>query len=75
LGSSLVRAAKESDSSLADLITTQKQTIEQEKKAQFRKILGKKTTQRKNFHKKREHPQKKDVSGKPGVSNASNVVD
>ncbi len=52
LGSQLLQAAKDSDSNLADLITTQKQTIDQERKAKFRKISGKKPSSRKPPRKK-----------------------
>ena len=41
LGSRLVQAARESDSAVADLITTQKQSIEQERKAHLTKVAGK----------------------------------
>jgi hypothetical protein len=53
LGNQLLQAAQESDSSIATLITTQKQTIEQERKAKFQKILGKKATFPKQAQKKR----------------------
>lgn len=57
LGAQLVEAAKESDSSLAMLITTQKSTIENEKKAQLHAIPGE-STQRKRPRKKRPHHKK-----------------
>lgn len=57
LGAQLVQAAKESDSSLATLITTQKSTIENEKKAQLHAIPGE-STQRKHPRKKRPQHKK-----------------
>lgn len=57
LGAQLVEAAKESDSSLATLISTQKDSIENEKKAQLRAIPGK-SPQRKRPRKKRPQHQK-----------------
>ncbi|GAK60272.1 hypothetical protein U27_00163 [Candidatus Vecturithrix granuli] len=66
LGAQLVEAAKESDSSLATLITTQKSTIENEKKAQFRAIPGE-STQRKHPRKKRPH-HKKEADSQKAIS-------
>ncbi len=64
LGAQLIEAAKESDSSLATLITTQKTTIENEKKARLRAIPGE-TTQRKRPKKRRPHHKKETDAQKP----------
>ena len=69
LGAQLVEAAKESDSSLATLITTQKDSIENEKKAQLRAIPGK-SPQRKRPRKRRPH-HKKEVQAQDAVSTES----
>ncbi len=54
LGSRLFQAAQESDSSVAALITTQKQTIEQEGTPKLYAIPGKKATPQRLNRKKRE---------------------
>lgn len=64
LGSCLVRAAKESDSSVATLITTQRQTIEKEGKPRLHKISGKKTAHDQHSRKKRPYPKKEGISQK-----------
>lgn len=71
LGNCLVQAAKESDSSVADLITTQKQTMEQERKTRFRKISGEKTTRGKYFRKNRFSAKKEGLSQNLASSESS----
>lgn len=58
LGNYLVQAARESDSAVATLITTQKQSIENEQKPKLR-LVSEKTTRPKRFEKKRPSLKKK----------------
>jgi hypothetical protein len=69
LGSILAQAAKESDSSLAVLITNQKQTIEKEQKTRLQAVSEKNANRRRP--KRRRPQQKKDIQSQKTASTES----
>ena len=73
LGNYLVRAAKDSDSSVATVITTQKQTIEKERKARLHKVSAK-PMHRKRSGKKRPYQKKEGLSQESVSSESSKTL-
>lgn len=72
LGSVLAQAAKDSDSSLADIINTKKQSIEKEQQARLQKVAGKPASQKRPARKRpRQQQHKEGPSQKATASKSS----
>lgn len=73
LGSRLAQAAEQSNSSVATIITAQKNSIETERPVRFQKVVDNTKRPQKRFHKKRSNQQKKSFSQNQPSKSPQNI--